>query len=359
MQMIKGIVAAGLACVSAVVCSGCAANSTLTAFGDRGAADRTSLHRQSLIRVGACVRPCVRAEYTIPTSNSGPTIITLGPDGNLWFVEESAHQIARITNNGVITEYPVSAIPGDITSGPDGNIWFTCIAADGGIGKMTTGGLTTLYSMGTDPRGIASGPDGNIWFTGQKCGQYGSHGCHGYVTAVIKVSTAGKILAGYRVDTGGYFTTADRITTGPDEKLWFTVEWGSFQIGRITTGGYLTKFGRPNSGNDQGIAAGTDGNLWFTDPENDEVGKISVHGAISEYSILTPGALPTMIAASSDSMWFTEQKAGKIGRVTPSGVVTEFSIPTAPSGPYGIARGSDGNIWFTENTGNKIGKLVP
>jgi streptogramin lyase len=354
--MIKGIVAAGLACVSALVCSGCAANSTLTAFGDRGTVDRTSVHRQSIMSVGDCVRPCVRAEYTIPTSNSGPTIITLGPDGNLWFTEQTAQQIAKITNEGVITEYPVNAVPGDITSGPDGNIWFTSIALDGGIGKMTTGGLTTLYPMGTDPRGIAAGPDGNIWFTGQKCKRYGRGlKC---VSSVYKLSTAGVILARYRVATG-LLTGADRITTGPDEKLWFT-EWGGFQIGRITSSGDVKKFSGPlDSAFDKGIAAGTDGKLWFTDPGNDEVGKISVHGAISEYSAPTAGAFPTMIAAGSDSMWFTEQDADKIGRITPSGVVTEFSIPTASSGPIGIARGSDGNIWFTEKSANKIGMLVP
>ena len=32
----------------------------------------------------------------IPTANSGPTNITVGPDGKLWLTETSAGKIARV-----------------------------------------------------------------------------------------------------------------------------------------------------------------------------------------------------------------------------------------------------------------------
>jgi len=36
-------------------------------------------------------------EYDIPTANSGPIAITTGPDGNLWFTENNAGAIGKIT----------------------------------------------------------------------------------------------------------------------------------------------------------------------------------------------------------------------------------------------------------------------
>jgi streptogramin lyase len=36
-------------------------------------------------------------EFTIPTELSGPASITVGPDGALWFTENEANKIGRIT----------------------------------------------------------------------------------------------------------------------------------------------------------------------------------------------------------------------------------------------------------------------
>ena len=42
--------------------------------------------------------------FRIPTNNSQPEGITLGPDGNMWFAEAAANQISRIDPTGKITE---------------------------------------------------------------------------------------------------------------------------------------------------------------------------------------------------------------------------------------------------------------
>jgi virginiamycin B lyase len=109
-------------------------------------------------------------EYTVPTSGSAPGTITTGPDGNLWFTEETGDKIGMITPTGTITEYTVptsGAQPLGITAGPDGNLWFT--EGDGDkIGEISTTGTITEYPIptsGADPIGITAGPDGNLWFT--------------------------------------------------------------------------------------------------------------------------------------------------------------------------------------------------
>jgi hypothetical protein len=71
------------------------------------------------------------SEFAIPTSDGHPQSITTGPDGNLWFTENTGQKIGRITPDGHIDEFIVSIYVNYIAAGPDGNIWFT----GGGGGK--------------------------------------------------------------------------------------------------------------------------------------------------------------------------------------------------------------------------------
>ena len=107
-----------------------------------------------------------------PDPNPRPTGEHRGPDGNLWFTEQNANKIGRITPTGAITEFPLPtpwAAPSGITSGPDGNIWFTEKAANK-IGRITPTGAIREWALPTPaaaPNKITSGLDGNIWFTEQ------------------------------------------------------------------------------------------------------------------------------------------------------------------------------------------------
>ena len=86
----------------------------------------------------------------------------------------------------------------------------------------------------------------------------------------------------------------------------------------------------------------------------------AVASTIAEFPVPTSHGGPAGIAAGPDgNLWFTELEGNQLGRITPSGTITEFAIPTSHSGPVGIAAGPDGNLWFTETYGNKIGRLPP
>jgi len=150
------------------------------------------------------------------------------------------------------------------------------------------------------------------------------------------------------------------IAAGQDGNLWFT-EGGGGAIGRITPLGTITEFSIPSSANPQRIAAGPDGNLWFTEPGADRIGRITFQGIITEFSTgISPGAEPAGIAAGPDgNVWFTENILSRIGRITPQGTVTEFSAGISPnSAPGGITAGPDGNLWFAEYSG-RIGRITP
>jgi streptogramin lyase len=150
------------------------------------------------------------------------------------------------------------------------------------------------------------------------------------------------------------------IAAGPDGNLWFTESNGN-RIGRITPAGAVTEF--TAAGTPTGIAAGPDGNLWFTEFLGKKIGRITPAGVVTEFSAgITPAdGYPSGIAAGPDgNLWFTEPNGNRIGRITTAGVVTEFSAGiTAGSFPTSIVAGPDGNMWFTESSGNRIGRITP
>jgi sugar lactone lactonase YvrE len=133
------------------------------------------------------------------------------------------------------------------------------------------------------------------------------------------------------------------------------------KVDKVTTSGVFTEYPIPTAGATPfGIAAGPDGNLWFTESNGNKVAKVTTAGVFTEYPIPTAGSLPFQIAAGPDgNLWFTElSSAGKVGRVTTAGVVTEYPLPSARIATVDITAGPDGNMWFTEPRANNVAKVL-
>jgi streptogramin lyase len=305
-------------------------------------------------------------EFPLP-AGAGPSGITAGPDGNLWFTEFNSSTIGRISPSGKITEFPLpagagpSGGPSGIAKGPDGNLWFT--EYDGNlIGRISPDGIITEFPPlkigNSQPVGIVAGPDGNLWFTEQGSNKIGRISPSGTITEFPL--PRGSLPNGSSGPVG--------IAVGSDGNLWFT-EHDDSKIGRISPSGTVTVF--PAPGNPRGIAAGPDGNLWFTEDFGSQIGRITPSGTVTEFSLPSTSSgnaawIAVGIAAGPDgNLWFTEVLyqqgaviSSKVGRISPGGTVTEFSLPTASSNPQGIAAGPDGNLWFTENGSNRIGRIT-
>jgi streptogramin lyase len=300
-----------------------------------------------------CLLAGAITEFPVTTPSSGAYGITSGPDGNLWFTEQTADKIGRISTTGKsLVEFPLptpNSDPTEIVTGPDGNLWFTEESGNK-IGRISTTGTSItefpVPTLSSAPFGITVGPDGALWFTEQSADKIG------------RITTSGTFTE-FTIPTLSSEPT--EIVAGPDGNLWFTEQTGN-KIGRITPGGAVTEFPIPTASSAPfGITVGPDNNLWFTEMSGDKIAKITTAGNITEYALPTTGSAPLGITAGPDgNLWFTEQTGNKIGTITTSGSgITEFPVLTTGAEPTKIVTGSDGNLWFTEMTGNNIGRITP
>jgi virginiamycin B lyase len=165
------------------------------------------------------------------TLNSRPVSITTGPDGNLYFTEQLAGKIGRITTAGVITEAtinPTNTQPIDITTGPDGALWFTQ-GATNALGRIDTNLNITQFLLPTnntggavldEPNGITLGKDGNLYYTDSPAGIIGQVAVSGTNISVNQFYTP-------TTNAGPW-----RIAAAPNGNIWF-VEFVLNNIGEF------------------------------------------------------------------------------------------------------------------------------
>ena len=296
-------------------------------------------------------------EFPLPNNNSAPQGIAVGPDGALWFPEETGNGvIGRIATDGTIAEFPLNlslpagVVPGlnSITAGPDGALWFTISFANA-IGRITTSGAVSEFPLprpSSQPSAITAGPDGALWFTETNQSKVGRMTTSGSVTEFAVPCCGG----------GG-----DQITVGSDGNLWFT-QPTAVDIIRMTTAGAATTFADPNRGFPQGITAGPDGALWYADESIAQIRRISTAGVISGFAVPRAGNgnvnQPGPITMGPDgAFWFTTGNGGMIGRMTVTGTFTLTLVSGLEPILNAIVAGPDGALWFTDEGNSAIGRI--
>jgi streptogramin lyase len=246
-------------------------------------------------RIGRITPAGKLTEFRVPT-DLDPTIttpaaylggITAGPDGNIWFTEGEDNRICRMTLSGKVKIFTLPVAPvasadaihnvGAIVAGPrtgpaHGALWFTDNQA-GNIGRITTDGKVKEFEVrsGADSLfGLAAGPDGNLWVSDSKAG----------VIKMIKPDGYDGLPSDYGA------TNPFGIAVGPDGNIWFAAP-GDNAIGRITLStGSQHEYTLPTDGsNPVFITAGADGNLWFTERATDTIGRITTSGRVTEFAL--------------------------------------------------------------------------
>jgi virginiamycin B lyase len=360
------------------------------------------------------------------TSVAAPgTSVTLNYSGNSMGTatitpsNAAPNGAATFTATGnVVTTYTVpntdTGYPNVIAPGPTGDraIWY---GGSGVIGRMSTTGQTTEYSSGNDIYTLAPGADGNMWF-GDSSGQIGSVTAGGTVTFVSP--------SNYNNGCGTQLCyIANFMVSGPDGNVWFSDDAG--YIGRVTTTGLVQEWyipnltGWPGGGSEPneiafigntlyaadlygyvdaipisgtgassaptgsvvqvadagpgctqvwGVAAGPDGNVWFSDNCRN-VGLIPPGsfnaGSLLEWSaagILNDGYFG-LLAASPQGIFAIDEDTSVVYRIFPSAnlipsanspgtyvpaITTINAFGYAWDYIYSLCLGPDGNIWAME-----------
>jgi PKD repeat protein len=160
--------------------------------------------------------------YELPTAFAASAGIAVGSDSNIWFVEQSGNKVGRLVPaTGAITEFPIptpSSQPIDIAAGPDGNLWF---GEGANIARITPDGTITEFPTGFSARGFAGGPDGNVWFVALANSQLGKITPSGAVTT-YDVPNTGNSNPSLPLD----------VAVGSDGNMWVT-ERSDNELGRF------------------------------------------------------------------------------------------------------------------------------
>jgi streptogramin lyase len=284
----------------------------------------------SLYTVGVATTAGKLTIYDIPSGDSGGQGgLTLGPDGNVWFIEQK--HIASITTGGKITEYqyPSEATSnsyGDVTTGSDGNVWFTEYN-NGIVGKIvpSTGKITeytlSAQSISCSPEDITSASDGKLYIS---CGN-----------GLLQMSTAGVgKLYSYPYDVS---YIAEGLIKGPDGNPWFADSNGSYISEFDPYNQSFTTYYPPYTGGTvYTLALGPDGNIWSLENDN----KIDVY--IVNTLVASPASFAFTATGQKASMTITEPSTSK------------WTATSVSTGVCSVAQGSSPDVFtVTANGGGK------
>jgi virginiamycin B lyase len=300
-------------------------------------------------------------EYPVPTPDSRPGGLVVGPDGALWFIESVGNRIGRLTLGGRLTEFPIPTPAAHLPNqafvglGPDGMVWFTESAANK-LGRITPAGEITEYPIPSAaavqdpvlgevrtsfPIAVAAGADRAVWFNERATNQIG------------RLTPDGR-FAEYPLPEGVGGLVG--LAPGPDGALWFTATTPG-HVGRVAPDGAMTVHAIPTP--ESGVLrlkAGPDGAVWFVENQANQVGRATGDGRIVEFPVPATGVGPDIAPGPDGAMWFTVLTDNLLGRVTATGEVTLYPVPTPLSRPYWLVTGADGALWFTEINGNQLGR---
>src|ERR1700722_17693308 len=101
-----------------------------------------------------------------------------------------------------------------------------------------------------------------------------------------------------------------------------TALWSQTPAAASGSPGQVTTFGNVGINNPDAIAAGPDGNLWFTNSGNNSIGSITTSGVVSNYTGTVTEAPDASSAGPDGNLWFTSSGDNSIGSITTSGVVS-------------------------------------
>ena len=185
----------------------------------------------------------------------------------------------------------INGVPG-IVAGPDGNIWFTDLVPNPNNTSEIIGTLDDIT-----PAGAIANPAVAILATG---------GAEDGTTQALASNSNGNLL----------FTYSTPVPVAGEQ---------TGNLGTFTPATSIVDSGLQSVSDTDlpGIAAGPNGTIWFTEPDNAEIEELTpVNGGgydLTSYTDTASNAFPDSIVLGPDgNLWFTDEGGGSIGRITPA-----------------------------------------
>ncbi len=285
----------------ACICAACGAHTSGTA---------SSLPSLSSLRpdVAQKGKGAQYVRFALKGAGGQGAAIVAGPDGNMWFLDEGAGALARVSMAGIVKEFSLSG------------------------------------SLGGSPVSLALGADKKFYISDE-------------TTSIAVATTAGKSKS-IAIPSGDN-TSLDGIGAGPDGNVWFAEV---NHIGKVTPAGVITEYAYPTQpGTNQygGVTAGSDGNVWFAESSQNAIGRIVPStGTISMFQIPVSCTPAAVVLAKDNNVWFAcLASAPQMGRITPAGVISVYPIGGSFEGnetEQFCARGPDGEPWCASRTDDNI-----
>lgn len=187
---------------------------------------------------------------------------------DIWFVAEPNPPfplyVGYIDASGAIATFStgVQGQASQIVLGSDGNLWF---GLNNNIGRVTPLGIVSVFKtkLAINVESIISGPDGDLWFSGD-----------GDSSIIGRMNTSGKMLG--KVNAGSY--PIYQLIVGPDNHVWASDSFGLIRMKSPSRPQFLQEATKYVGCAPEGLAIGSNGNLWFASFASGGVSKNCPYG---------------------------------------------------------------------------------
>jgi streptogramin lyase len=269
------------------------------------------------------------------------TAIIESPDGQVWFTETNNNTLGSIAPATAQFPFDQSIHPlGGSSTGPtvltlatDGNIWVWGSSTEQLLFRPPTGNAAATrvsVSPTASITALAAGTGGYVWYAGTNAvgksvkGTIGRHDVKAGVTVMYDASGA----------TSPKPSMPFGIVEGSDGNMWFT-DQGANAIGRITPTGAIDIFPLPTANAKPNfIVVGADGAMYFTEGTANQIGRIDTTGVIKEYQLPSSPMSQRPYAITSDPngpIWFTTLTGNAVGRFDPPVIGSPVFASVLPS----------------------------
>ncbi len=278
-----------------------------------------------LLAVLLAYAAAVRADLTFSemalNPDGGAYEINAAPNGTLWVSDYGAEEIWAISPSGeTYTVYTGTGSVSDARQAPDGTVWWAELTGDN-LAQLdpTTLEMTTWEVPGaTSLIGTAVDDLGRVWLSQRSAPEFFSFdpGTDELCTYTMSEENGGG--SEYLLAQGGWIWLGDRI---------------NHRITRLDPdAGEFTYWQLESGSQPLGLAAGTDGSVWWADYGLDYIAQLRPDQN-QQFIYHLEGGTPAMLAHDGATLWFSDYDHGSFGRLDP-GTAAAVDTSTLITGTF-------------------------